>query len=37
MPKPAGANTGRAGKHFVCAALELRGWEASFGDDAGAH
>jgi hypothetical protein len=36
MPKPDDANTGRAGKHLVCAALELRGWEAELGDDPGA-
>ena len=32
MPKPEGADTGRAGKHLVCAALELRGWEVALGD-----
>jgi hypothetical protein len=31
MPKPEGADTGRAGKHPVCAELELRGWEAELG------
>ena len=36
MPKPEDANTGRAGKHLVCAALELRGWDAELRDGSGA-